>query len=184
MHWLLKVLEGSWITLTQMAPFLLMGFLFAGALSVFINADTVRRHLGRGRYLPVIKAALFGVPLPLCSCGVIPVAASLRRQGASRGATAAFLLSTPQTGVDSLLVTWSLLGAAFALFTPGAAFASGILAGLLVDRFGGPDRPPSRSRRIPGGGPASLVLKILRHAYVILARDIATPLAIGIGVAG
>lgn len=185
MHWILKVLEGSWITLTQMAPFLLMGFLFAGALSVFINADTVRRHLGRGRYLPVIKAALFGVPLPLCSCGVIPVAASLRRQGASRGATAAFLLSTPQTGVDSLLVTWSLLGAAFALFTPGAAFASGILAGLLVDRFGGPESPPEPLA--PDSGAAvrrPWWLKILRHAYVILARDIATPLAIGIGVAG
>ena len=180
-----RILAGSWATLTQMAPYLLFGFLMAGVLSVFINADVVRRHLGQGRYLPVIKAALFGVPLPLCSCGVIPVAASLRRQGASRGATTSFLLATPQTGVDSMLVTWSLLGAAFALFTPGAAFLSGILAGLAVDRFGGPERPPEPQ---PAGSGAAIKrpwwLRILRHAYVVLARDIALPLTIGILVAG
>ena len=121
-----------WVVLAAMAPYLLFGFLVAGFLSIFISADTVEEHLGGGGFLPVLKAAAFGVPLPLCSCGVIPVAASLRRHGASRGATTAFMLSTPQTGVDSILVTYSLLGPVFAVFRPVMALISGILGGTVV----------------------------------------------------
>ena len=79
-----------WKTLCEMAPYLLLGFLAAGVLSVVVRPATVERHLGGGGLWPVLKAAAFGVPLPLCSCGVIPVGASLRRHGASRGATASF----------------------------------------------------------------------------------------------
>ena len=83
--------------LGEMSPYLLFGFLVAGILSVLIRAETVERHLGGNGLWPVVKASAFGVPLPLCSCGVIPVAASLRKHGASRGATTSFLISTPQT---------------------------------------------------------------------------------------
>lgn len=83
-----------WYVLSEMAPYLLFGFFVAGLLSVLISAETVERHLGSRGIWPVIKATVFGIPLPLCSCGVIPVAASLRRHGATRGATTAFLLST------------------------------------------------------------------------------------------
>ncbi len=121
-----------WSVLGQMSPYLLFGFAVAGLLSLLISARTVERHLGGPGFWPVFKAALFGVPLPLCSCGVIPVGASLHRKGASRGATVAFLLSTPQTGVDSIMVTFSLLGLTFAVFRPLAALISGILGGLLV----------------------------------------------------
>ncbi len=104
----------------------------AGALSVCVSPEFVERHLGGRGYWPVLKATLLGVPLPLCSCGVIPVAASLRRHGASRAATTSFLLSTPQTGVDSILITYALLGMTFAVFRPIVALATGLLGGLLV----------------------------------------------------
>ncbi len=121
-----------WSVLGQMSPYLLLGFAAAGALSLLISARTVERHLGGPGFWPVFKAALFGVPLPLCSCGVIPVGASLHRKGASRGATVAFLISTPQTGVDSIMVTFSLLGLTLAIYRPVVALISGVLGGLLV----------------------------------------------------
>ena len=100
----------SWTVLGEMSPYLLFGFLMAGVLSICISPEFIERHLGGRGFGPVLKAALLGVPLPLCSCGVIPVAASFRRHGASRAATTSFLLSTPQTGVDSIAVTYALLG--------------------------------------------------------------------------
>ena len=99
------ILAESWLVLGQMAPYLLFGFLAAGVLSVCISPSWVERHLGGRGLGPVLKASLFGVPLPLCSCSVIPVSVSIHRHGASRAATTVFLLSTPQTGVDSIAVT-------------------------------------------------------------------------------
>ncbi len=140
----LKALNGLWLVLGDMSPYLLLGFAIAGALSVLISARTVERHLGGAGFWPVFKAALFGVPLPLCSCGVIPVGASLRRQGASRGATVAFLISTPQTGVDSIMVTFSLLGITFAIYRPLAALISGLLGGSLVALATGDTTPAGK----------------------------------------
>jgi uncharacterized membrane protein YraQ (UPF0718 family) len=122
-----------WMTLTVMSPYLLFGFLVAGIMSVFISPKLVETHLGGRGIWPVIKASLFGVPLPLCSCGVIPVTVSLREHGASRGASVSFLLSTPQTGVDSLFVTYAMLGPVFAIFRPVIAFVTGIVGGLAVE---------------------------------------------------
>ena len=129
---LLEIMVASWAMLAEMAPYLLLGFVVAGLLSAFISAEWVERHLGGGRLSQIVKAALFGVPLPLCSCGVIPVAASLRRHGASKGATTAFLLSTPQTGVDSIAVTYALLGPFLAVYRPLAALVTGVFGGGLV----------------------------------------------------
>lgn len=122
-------------TFADMAPYLLFGFLAAGLISVFISPKTVERHLGGRKIWSSVKAALFGVPLPLCSCSVIPVSASLKKHGAGNGATTSFLLSTPQTGVDSILVTLSLLGPVWAIYRPLAALLSGIFGGILVSMF-------------------------------------------------
>ena len=122
-----------WGTLSEMSPYLLFGFLIAGLLSVCISPQRVEQHLGGGGFWQVFKASLFGVPLPLCSCGVIPVSMSLHKHGASKGATVSFLLSTPQTGVDSILVTYSLMGPIFAIFRPLAAFVTGVFGGCLVN---------------------------------------------------
>lgn len=129
---LLDFVRETWVVWCRMAPYLLLGFLIAGILYIWIKPSFIQRHLGTGRFLPVVKTALFGVPLPLCSCGVIPVAASLRRRGATKGATSAFLLSTPQTGVDSIAVTYSLLGGFFAVFRAVAALVSGLAGGFLI----------------------------------------------------
>ena len=141
-----SIASESWLVLGQMAPYLLFGFLAAGVLSVCISPEFVERHLGGRGFGPVLKAALFGVPLPLCSCGVIPVAASFRRHGASRAATTSFLLSTPQTGIDSIAITYALLGWRSPSIRPIVALATGLLGGLLVMLFAQP-KPQRRGRR-------------------------------------
>jgi len=131
-----SIMVDFWGTVAEMSPYLLFGFFMAGFLSVFVSQRLVERHLGGRGLWPLLKASLFGVPLPLCSCGVIPVSMSLRKHGASKGATISFLLSTPQTGMDSIFLTLSLLGPLFAIFRPLAALVTGLVGGGLVDVLG------------------------------------------------
>ena len=121
--------------LNEMSPYILLGFLIAGLLHVFVRPETMSRHLAGHGWKPVLKAALFGIPLPLCSCGVLPTAVSLRRQSASKGATTSFLIATPQTGVDSITATYALLGLPFAIVRPVAALFGAFAGGMAVDRF-------------------------------------------------
>ncbi len=131
---LLDVLSAFLDTTGKMAPWLLGGFLLAGFLSLWVSPGVVSRYLGRRRgWRAILWAVGLGVPLPLCSCGVLPVAVGLRKNGAGRGAVAAFLISTPQTGVDSFLATWSLLGVPFALMRIVVAVITGLVGGLLVN---------------------------------------------------
>lgn len=178
-----------WKTLCEMSPYLLLGFLIAGFLSVLISPETVEKHLGGRGFWPVFKASLLGVPLPLCSCGVIPVAASLRRHGSSKGATAAFLISTPQTGVDSIAVTYGMLGPIFAIFRPVAAFISGLIGGWLIEATDQKENAPSHTKACDGeccasGPPRNRLLAALRYGFVVLPRDIARPLFFGLLIAG
>jgi copper ion binding protein len=129
------VLFESLSLLEKMSPYLLFGFFFAGVLRVFFSPEMVARHLGRGRMLSVIKAALFGIPLPLCSCGVIPTSISLRRQGANKGSTLSFLISTPTTGVDSIMATYALLGPLFAVYRVISSFVAGVFCGIITNLF-------------------------------------------------
>ncbi len=177
--------QGTWDVAAQMAPYLLFGFAAAGVLHVAIPTTWVARHLGGGGWPPVVKAALVGVPLPLCSCGVIPVATSLRRQGASRGAVAAFLMSTPQTGVDSILVTWGLLGPVIAIVRPIAAFLSGVLVGLVVGfKPAPPPDPGEASSNAPPSTQPPRWQRALRHGLITLPRDIGRELIVGLVIAG
>lgn len=178
----------TWIITARMAPYLLLGFLVAGALSVFISPVWLERHLGGRGMGPVVRAALFGIPLPLCSCGVVPVGASLRQHGASRAATTAFLLSTPQTGVDSILVTWTMLGPFFAVFRPFAALVTGLLGGAAVqllapDEHRLADRPNGKAIAQPSGLVARLAAA-LRYGLTTLPADIGRALLIGLVIAG
>lgn len=186
MDFFVKLIQGSWTTLQEMTPYLLLGFLIAGVISVCLPVGWVRRHLN-GRW-DIPKAALFGIPLPLCSCGVIPVAASLRRAGSSPGATTAFLLSTPQTGVDSIVVMAGMLGAGFATFSPIAAGLSGMMAGWIVQRWGAPfpdwEQVPQEADSSSAKPSRPLITRILRHGFVVLCRDISKPLLVGILLAG
>ena len=123
--------------LNEMSPYILLGFLIAGLLHVFVRPEVMSRHLAGKGWKPVFKAAMFGIPLPLCSCGVLPTAVALRRQGASNGAATSFLIATPQTGVDSIAATYALLGLPFAILRPIAALTGAFAGGMAVDRVEG-----------------------------------------------
>ncbi len=118
--------------LNEMSPYILLGFLIAGLLHAFVPNRLMSKHLAGNDFKSVLKAALVGVPLPLCSCGVLPTAVAMRRAGASKAASTSFLIATPQTGVDSIAATYSLLGPAFAIIRPVAAFATSLAGGCLV----------------------------------------------------
>ena len=184
----MEILVGFWGVLGQMSPYLLFGFFVAGALSVLISPRLIERHLGGRGLWPVLKASAFGVPLPLCSCGVIPVSASLRRHGASKGATTAFLISTPQTGVDSIFVTFSLLGPVYAIFRPVVALVGGIIGGTVADvidpdRSEPGDKPESCQDECCTTSDSNWLVRILRYGFVILPRDIGKTLLVGLVIA-
>lgn len=123
------------IMTAEMAPYLILGFFIAGLLRTFVPRQVYSRHLSPRTMGSVVKAAAIGVPLPLCSCGVIPTAVSLRKEGASHGACASFLIATPQTGVDSIVATYSLMGLPFAIVRPIAALFTAMFGGWMVNRF-------------------------------------------------
>jgi uncharacterized membrane protein YraQ (UPF0718 family) len=130
MNIIISILGASWEVFYESAVYMLFGFFIAGILYVFIKPETVGRYLGKGRVRPVLLAALAGIPIPLCSCGVLPAAAGLKRQGANNGATMSFLISTPESGVDSIPLTFALLDPIIALIRPIAAFITAIVTGL------------------------------------------------------
>jgi uncharacterized membrane protein YraQ (UPF0718 family)/copper chaperone CopZ len=129
---LVAILREVWTLWLEMGIYLVFGFAIAGILSRILKTEFIARHLGTNSLGSIAKASLIGVPLPLCSCGVVPVALSLHKRGASRSATVAFLISTPETGADSILVTYALLGPVFAIVRPIAAFLNGLLGGAMV----------------------------------------------------
>lgn len=126
-------LHNVWSVVNELAPWLLVGCLAAGVMHVFLPGDFLSRHLGGKGVLSVLKAVLLGVPMPLCSCGVIPAAIALKKKGAGDGASLGFLISTPQTGVDSILVSAAFLSWPFALFKLLSAFILGLLGGLIAN---------------------------------------------------
>jgi len=196
-----QILIDFWATVAAMSPYLLFGFFVAGLLSVLVSQRMVERHLGGRGFLPLLKATLFGIPLPLCSCGVIPVSMSLHKHGASKGSTISFLLSTPQTGVDSILVTYSLLGPVFAIFRPVAALITGLIGGVLVNLFGEPiganansretvsnSEQPTTNNQQPSNEcccrkPKHRLLNGLKYGFITLPRNIGKSLLVGLVIA-
>ena len=124
-----------WGLTVEIAPYLLFGFLFAGILRVYFPQRLLNKYMGKSSAAAALNASLLGIPMPLCSCGVIPTGISLFRNGASSGSTNSFLISTPQTGVDSILVTYSMLGLPFAIIRPIVALVTGVTGGLLTNWF-------------------------------------------------
>ena len=184
--YMLLFLREMWGLCLEMAPYLLLGMLVSGLISIFIDSSFIFKHIGQKNAGSVLKSTLFGIPLPLCSCGVIPVAATLRESGASKGATVSFLVSTPQTGVDSIFLTYGMLGPMFALFRPLAALASGFFSGIVINNFdhdmhhhlsesdNGPKTKDSLHKRIISG---------VKYGFLTLPADIVIPLTQGLVVA-
>jgi len=193
-----------WRVLCEAAPFMLFGFLVAGLLKAFVSERLMAKHLdGRGPG-SVFKAALMGVPLPLCSCGVLPAALGLRRQGAGPGATAAFMIATPESGVDSMAVTWAMIDPVMTVLRPLAAFVTACVAGLAANLL--PERALARpaplvAQPVPtvgcGGacsaapavqpGPSGVLARLrggVGEAYGEMLADVGGWLLAGILVAG
>lgn len=138
-----RFLEEFLTTMALVAPFLLLGFLIAGLLHAYVPRSLLARAMGGSGIGPITRASLMGIPLPLCSCSVIPVATELRRMGAGRGATTAFMVSTPETGVDSISTSIAVLNPVLVIARPVAAMLTSILAGLAVERFSADPAEPS-----------------------------------------
>lgn len=181
-------LNSIWVILCEMAPYILLGFFIAGLLQMFVDRRTMARHLAGRGWKPVVKAALFGIPLPLCSCGVLPTAVALRRRGASKGATTSFLIATPQTGVDSIAATYSLLGPAFAVIRPVAALVGAAFGGLAVSRMGGEDAAASEIKDdvaddVAVKGFGRKLLGAVKYGFVDMVASVGGWLVIGLIVA-
>ena len=181
------LLENFLFLLLEMAPFLLFGFLFSGILSVMLTVETVAKYLGSNRPFSVFLASLFGIPLPLCSCGVIPVFSYLKKHGATKGAATSFLISTPQTGVDSIAVTYRMLGPIFAIIRPLVALVSGIVGGLLVNYFDKEETLKEQEDHCHDDccddKSHGVIYRIFNYGFVKLAEDIGPTLLVGLGLA-
>ena len=139
MNLLLNIMMQSWHILLESSAFIIFGLIVSGLLRVFLNPGSVSRHLGQGRFKSVLKASLMGIPIPLCSCGVLPAAAALKKQGANNGAVTSFLISTPESGVDSIAITYALMDPIMTVVRPVAAFVTAFSAGIAENLLGKPD---------------------------------------------
>jgi hypothetical protein len=171
-----------WKLVGEMAPYLLFGFLFAGMLRVFMKNETVGKMLKENNFKSILNATLLGIPLPLCSCGVIPAGLSFRKNGASKGSTVSFLISTPQTGVDSILATYSLLGLPFALLRPFVALITGITGGVVTNIFNKEKEIKDHVTKevTEKKGFAENIKEIFKYGFIELIQDISKWLIIGL----
>lgn len=182
------VLKNSFDLLMDMGPYLLLGFFVAGILNEFISAKQIARHLGKSNFGSVLKAALFGVPLPLCSCGVIPPTMTLRKAGASRGSVLSFLIATPTSGVDSIAATYSLLGPVFATYRVAASFFAaiftGTLANLLKLKEEKPEELEQSDTRVSHVSLGQRIVRVFHYGFVELISEIGKWLVLGILIGG
>ena len=197
---MMNILLEIWSLLCEMSPYLLLGFLLAGLMHEFIPSKVYTKYLGKRSIKSVVLAALFGVPLPLCSCGVIPTAMGIRREGASKGATISFLIATPQTGVDSIIATYSLMGLPFAIIRPIVALLTAVFGGVLCNSLENEKlkmkneklgvKNNSNTQENESNSDSSLftfhssLKRALSYAFGEMMEDIGKWLAIGLVVAG
>lgn len=170
----------------EMAPYLLLGFFLAGLMHAFIPGHFYGKYLSGGSFRSVAYATLFGIPLPLCSCGVIPTAMSLRKEGASKGAVVSFLIATPQTGVDSIVATYGLMGLPFAVVRPLVALVTALFGGGLA-LMGEGERDDATMSETSSDKPAEGLLnrmkEALKYGFVTMMQDIGRWLVLGLAVA-
>jgi|WetSurMetagenome_2_1015567.scaffolds.fasta_scaffold33296_1 uncharacterized protein len=173
--------------LTEMAPYLLLGFIFAGLLHLLFPKKRVRKYMGQNNFKSIFNAALLGVPLPLCSCGVIPTGISFYKHGASKASTVSFLISTPQTGVDSIFVTYSMLGLPMAVIRPVVAFITGLFGGMITKKID-PEKDVTTIQENVNGdelpkGFLPRFKEMFRYSFIDFLQDISNWLIIGLLIA-
>jgi len=175
----------------EMAPYILLGLIFVAILNLVISKDFIIKHTGKSDFLSIFKASLFGVPLPLCSCGVIPTAVYMHQNKSSKPAVVSFLISTPQTGIDSIIATYGMLGWVFAIYRPFAAFIMGLIGGLVV-KFSEPIALKPKPAFIPLNqyNPQSSqtfpqrLITTLNYAFRDFLDDIALQFSVGVIISG
>ncbi|MDP2862215.1 MAG: SO_0444 family Cu/Zn efflux transporter [Desulfobacterales bacterium] len=197
---IINILGSSWDMFLDSSIYMLFGLLCAGFIHAYSKTEMIGRYLGKGRVRPVLLSALIGIPIPLCSCGVVPAAAGLKKQGANNGATLAFLISTPETGVDSIPLTYALMDPLMAIMRPVAAFISAVTAGLIENFVGKPEvsnelplsstqglycgKTSSFSGEKPGFIKSSKIYGGLKYAFIDLLGDIGKWFVIGLLISG
>ena len=190
---IIDILRTTFYLFIEMAPYLMLGLVFVGLLNLFFTKDLIVRHIGKKDFLSVFKAAMFGVPLPLCSCGVIPSAVYMSKNGASRPAVVSFLISTPQTGIDSIIATYGMLGPVMAVFRPVAALIMGIAGGLAVKIANFKDEEKNDTPLIAvdeyepsnsSGKFSRYFDKLVRYPFMEFLDDISTQFIVGLFIAG
>lgn len=187
---IIDIFSESLAMFLEMAPYIVLGLLFVGLLNLFVTKDMVSKHMGKNNFLSIFKAALFGVPLPLCSCGVIPSSVYMYKNGASKSSVVSFLISTPQTGIDSIIATYGMLGWLFAIYRPIAAFAMGIAGGVAV-KFIDKDKPQPvpranfiRLNQLKKPVKESKLRKMFYYSFVEFLDDISMQFIAGVFIAG
>jgi len=166
----------------EISPYLLMGFFFAGIIHTILGESYIRKHFAKSGIVSTIKATILGIPLPICSCGVIPIAESLRKDGASKSSVMSFLVSTPSSGVDSIFATYALMGPVFAVFRPIASLISGVVVGIAT-HFSEKEVDPvmltektTKKKKSLGGA--------LVYGFKVLPSELAQWILIGVVVGG
>ena len=171
----------------DMGFYMVLGLVLVGVLNIFIKKQWIAKHLGGTGIWPIIKASIMGVPLPLCSCGVVPTGLYLKDKGASSPSAISFLISTPQTGADSIIATYGLMGPLFAWYRPLAAFVSGVVGGIAVKLFGAKQQPHSHSAQADDEHERASIktraLKSFNYAFGEFTEDIAVHFIIGLVIA-
>ncbi len=183
---MLNILNEIWVFLLIVSPWLLLGLFIAGLIHSFFGDTFIKYLLGGKGFIPILKATLFGIPLPVCSCSVIPIAAGIRKDGASKAATMSFLVSTPTTGIDSMFVTYAFLGGVFAIARPIAALVGGLFVGLLIYYFEKNDESHITNH---SSNPIHLtfldrVKSTFVYGFRVLPQDLSKTLILGIAVGG
>jgi uncharacterized protein len=200
MNAVIGILASSWYMFLESSIYMLFGFFCAGLIYAYVKTDMIGKYLGKGRIRPVFLSALIGVPMPLCSCGVVPAAAGLKKQGANNGATLSFLISTPETGVDSIPLTYALMDPLMAVIRPFVAFFSAVTAGLFENFTGKKTVSPKPVVKAPLTGisgikpksgsrklsyiTSSKIFAGLKYAFIDLLGDIGKWFVLGIFIAG
>jgi len=200
MNAVVGILASSWHMFLESSIYMLFGFFCAGLINAYVKTDMILKYLGKGKIRPVFLSALVGIPIPLCSCGVVPAAAGLKKQGANNGATLSFLISTPETGVDSIPLTYALMDPLMAVIRPVVAFISAVTAGLIENFTGQKESPENTITQKPVTGFCSIQPKIsgqkfsnitsskifagLKYAFIDLLGDIGKWFVLGIFIAG
>jgi uncharacterized membrane protein YraQ (UPF0718 family)/copper chaperone CopZ len=177
----------------EMSPYILFGLIFVGLLNLYFTKDLIIKHLGKNDLMSVIKASIFGIPLPLCSCGVVPASVYMAKSGASRGSVVSFLTSTPQTGIDSIIATYGMMGWLFAIYRPIAALLMGVFGGIITKFAEKPDEISQLDNELNieiydnTNKDIPLFVKIkkmISYSFAEFLDDIALQFIIGIIIAG